>query len=126
KGFGVGDRSSNFQAVPYDPRIRQQLLRLLGSVSGDLTRVKIVKGLTVIFATLQNRVPAQTRLRAFEGQELEQDAFVVLRNAPFRIVVAPHEWAHFTPTAPRFHSVIIPTTDEKLAHLTSDIKVISF
>ncbi len=56
-------------------------------VADDFLRVEAVKGGAIVFALLQNRVPAEAGLRTLQYQELEQHAVVVLRDAPFVVVI---------------------------------------
>src|SRR5208282_536712 len=80
KCFGVLYGGSYLQPVADDPLIAQQPLRLPPVVTGDFLRVKAVKDGAIVFAFLQNRVPAEAGLRALQYQELEQRAVVVLRH----------------------------------------------
>src|SRR5918996_2633538 len=55
--------------------------------SRDLFRFETGKGRAIILSFPQNRVPAQTRLRRFQDEELKDEAVVMDRHAPFSIVV---------------------------------------
>ena len=53
--------------------------------------IEPVEGGAVVLALLQDRVPAQAGLRAFEHKKFEQNAVVVLGHAPLFIVIADGE-----------------------------------
>ena len=69
------------------PGLRSRRCQLAAVVAGDALRVEAVEGGAVVLAFLQNRVPAQAGLRAFEDEKLEENAVVVLRQAPFLVVI---------------------------------------
>ena len=52
-----------------------------------LGRIESIERGAIVLAFPQNRIPAQTGLRAFEHQELEQHAIIMLRNTPLAIVI---------------------------------------
>src|SRR5207244_11624607 len=54
-------------------------------------RIETIESGTVILPLTQDCVPTQAGLRAFEDQELEQLFVIVLRHAPFFIVIADRE-----------------------------------
>ena len=54
-----------------DARIGEQLGDFAGIVARDLAWVEAVERTTVVFALVEDRGPAQTRLRALQNQELE-------------------------------------------------------
>ena len=56
-------------------------------VARDLAGVEVVEGTAVVVALVQDGGPAQAGLGAFQNQELEEDAVVMLRHAPFLVVV---------------------------------------
>jgi len=53
----------------------------------DLARVEVIECPPLVFALAQDCFPAQSSLRAFENQELEQRSIVVNRHSPLLIVV---------------------------------------
>src|SRR5262249_5761743 len=59
-------------------------------VASDDSRIETVERNAIRLALLENRAPAQARLRPFENQELEQETVIMNRNAPFPIVVVDH------------------------------------
>src|SRR5208282_928170 len=67
---GITYRRSDLQPVADDSLIAQQPLGLPPVVACDFLRVESGKRRTIIFTLPQDRVPAQTRLRAFQNQEL--------------------------------------------------------
>ena len=77
----VGDRRGNLETIAHDARIAQQRGNPGGIVARHFARIEIVESLAVGRALLQNRDPAQTGLRPFENEELEQAAG---RRAPAR------------------------------------------
>ena len=88
KGLGVADRRGDFQPVPNDAFILQQLLLSGLAVFRDLGRVETVVRLSVMVPLFQDGLPAQSRLRAFEDQEFEQQPVIMHGYAPFLVVIA--------------------------------------
>src|SRR5258706_3869916 len=91
KGFRVADGALDFQPIADDPRILQQYPFPARIETRDLSRIESRERLPVVLALLQDRFPREPGLRAFEDQELEQDAIVVHRHAPFLVVVGDAE-----------------------------------
>src|SRR4030081_2135975 len=91
KCLGVPYRRSHLQPVADNPLIAQQPLRLSLVVARDYLWIEPVKRRSIVFAFPQNRVPAKPGLRAFQKQELEQHAVVMLRDAPFAVVIENRE-----------------------------------
>jgi len=91
KCLGVPYRRSHLQPVADNPLIAQQSLCFSLVVARDCFRVEPVKGRAIIFALPQNRVPTKPGLRALQNQELEQNAVVMLRDAPFAVVIENRE-----------------------------------
>ena len=60
-----------------------------GAVAGDAGGSKLVEGCAVALALLEDRVPAQAGLCAFEDQELEERAVVVGERPTLRRGSAP-------------------------------------
>src|SRR5437660_762953 len=91
ESLGVLHRGLYLQSIPHDARISQQLFNLAGVVAHHLLNIKIVERATIILAFFQNRNPAQSSLRAFQDQKLEQQAVIMYRNAPFLIMIGDVE-----------------------------------
>jgi len=87
EGAGVADGGVDFKAVADDSGVAEQFADLLLVVAGDFSGIKSVKHFAVPRAFPQDRVPAQARLRTFEGQELEPFLLVVHGHTPFLIVI---------------------------------------
>src|SRR4029077_13059646 len=85
--FRVLDCSCDFQSIPHDPIVAEQPLNVALVIARDLFRAKSIKRFSIVLAFLQNGVPAQPCLRAFQNQELEEHSIVVYGNAPFLIVI---------------------------------------
>ena len=83
----VGDRRLDLQPVAHDAGVGHQALDVGRGVTGDLVSVEIVEGAAVVLALLQDRDPAQPRLRTLEHQHLEEVTVVVVGHAPFEVVV---------------------------------------
>src|SRR5262249_3026017 len=64
----------DLQPVADDARVRQQAISLSLRVFGDDTRLEVGKSGSIVIALLENRLPAQTGLGAFEDEEFEQEA----------------------------------------------------
>ena len=77
----------NLQAVAHNAFIIHQRVHLPLVVTGNLLYVEVVERRAIIFALLENGVPTEAGLRALEDKELEQHAVVMLRDAPFAIVI---------------------------------------
>src|SRR6478736_7084042 len=86
--FRVLDCGCDFQSVPHDPIVAEQPLNVALVIARDLFRAKSIERFSVVLAFLQDRIPAQSRLRAFQNQELEEYSIVVYGNAPFFIVIS--------------------------------------
>ena len=85
------DRRIDLEPIADDAGIREQAGPFLRSILRDFRRVEVVQRLPVVVSFLEDGLPAQTRLGAFEDEELEQDAIVMHRHAPLAVVVADHE-----------------------------------
>src|SRR5947208_12525579 len=86
--FRVLDCGCDFQSVPHDPIVAEQPLNVALVIARDLFRAKSIERFSVVLAFLQNGVPTQPRLRAFQNQKLEEHSIVVYRNAPFLIMIS--------------------------------------
>ena len=87
KRLGVPYCRRDLQPVADDSLIAQQPFGLAAVIAGDLLCIEPIKGGAIIFALLQNGVPAQAGLRPFQNKELKQDTVVMLRDAPLAIVI---------------------------------------
>ena len=61
--------------------------RRSGLVASHLAGVETAEELAIPLTLLQDGVPAESGLRAFEDQKFEPAAIVVNRDAPFLVVV---------------------------------------
>src|SRR6267378_4298826 len=71
EGAGVADGGVDFKAVAHDSSVAEQFADLLLVVVRHFLRIKSVKHFAIPRALLQDRVPAQSRLRPFQHQELK-------------------------------------------------------
>src|SRR5208337_5544510 len=78
----------HLQPVAYDTLILQQRFYFIRIISGNSLGVEIVESGAKIFAFAQNGNPAQSRLRTFQQEELEECAVIMLRHAPFLVMVS--------------------------------------
>jgi len=88
ESFGIFDRGRNLQLVANDARIAKQFGDFSPVVARDFFRIESVERAAVVFPLIQDSVPAQSGLRAFEYQEFEQHAIVVEWDAPLFVVIA--------------------------------------
>src|SRR5207248_2427000 len=88
EGFGVGDRRIDLEPVADDAGIGEELLHFSRVVAGDLVGVEVIKGVSIILALAEDRLPAQAGLGTFEDEELEELSIIVQRDAPLLVVVA--------------------------------------
>src|SRR5882724_10301641 len=65
--FRVLDCSCDFQSVPHDPIVAEQPLNVALVIARDLVRAKSIERLSVVLAFLQNCIPAQSSLCAFQN-----------------------------------------------------------
>src|ERR1051326_1517399 len=86
--FGILDGGCNLQPIANDPRIKQQCLYPALIVFGHLGWVKTVEGQSVVSAFLEDCLPAQAGLGAFQHQKLEEDSILMARYTPFCIVIS--------------------------------------
>lgn len=92
KNFRILNRGSDLQAVAHDSGVAEQPPHFARAVTSDLLGAKAIERLAIIFALLENGIPAQSGLGAFENEELEEDAVIVHRHAPFLIVIGDGEF----------------------------------
>src|SRR4029077_6589944 len=86
--FRVLDCSCDFQAIPHDSIVAEQPQNVALAVARDLFRAKSIELFSVVLAFLQNRIPAQAGLCAFQNKKLEEHPIIVYRNAPFLIMIS--------------------------------------
>jgi len=67
KCFCVFHGGGNLQAIADDAGVVHQALHLAVVVARDLVGIEAVEGGAIVFTLLQNSVPAQAGLRAFEN-----------------------------------------------------------
>jgi len=102
KAFSVVDRRRYLPSVAHDPSVSKERSNFLRVIACDFRGVKIIERFSVILALVQNCGPAQSRLRAFEYQKLEQQPVIVHRYAPFLIVIRLHRWTDSPVASPHF------------------------
>src|SRR5579872_721374 len=78
----------NLEFVANDARVAQQLLHLAPVIERNASRIESIERLAIVAALVEDRIPAQSGLSAFENEELEEPAIVVQRNAPLLVVIA--------------------------------------
>src|SRR6267143_3262628 len=87
EGAGVADGGVNFKAVANDSSVAEQFADLLFVVARDFLRIESIKYFAIPRAFLQDCVPTQSRLRAFQYQELKPRALVMHGHTPFLVVI---------------------------------------
>ncbi len=107
--------ASTFRRLRTMPGSAEQARLLRVVVTHHSLRIETVECLPVVLALVQDRAPRQTRLRAFETQQLEQSLVVVQRTAPFLVVIRDHQRIAFAPCASRA-SVRVLFGDARLAY----------
>ena len=73
--------------MPDNPGILQQALDIVLGEAGNPLEVELVKCGAEIFALVEDRSPAETRLESFQAQLLEQATIVGDGKSPFRVVI---------------------------------------
>src|SRR5882762_5596645 len=107
----VADRRFDLEAVAHDSGIGHQSPHVACAEARDLCRVEPGEGPAIIVALVEDRRPRESRLCAFEDQELEQAPVVVDRHSPFLVVIAEVLLAPQGPGATAFgvvHRSMIP------------------
>src|SRR6185369_15551077 len=84
----VPDGGGHLQPVADDPGIGEEPRHLALVVARHPRRIEAVESRPVVLALAQDGVPAQSRLRPFEDQELKEAPVVVYRHAPLLVVIA--------------------------------------
>src|SRR4051812_26068933 len=88
----VGDRGIDLQSIANDAGVVHQCGDFPFVVPGDLRGIETVKRAAIVVALVQDRLPTETSLRAFENQKPKQARVVVKRHAPFFVVVSDRQW----------------------------------
>jgi hypothetical protein len=90
--FRVADCGRDLQLVANNPGIGQQLCDLLLIEARDAARIKTAECTAIVLAFIENRVPAQPGLSAFEDEKLKERPIIVNRDTPFFIVIPDREF----------------------------------
>src|SRR6266699_3318200 len=77
EGARIANGGFDFQPIADDAFVGKQGSNLSLIVLRDLLRIKTVEGATIVVALLEDRIPTEPGLCAFENEELEEDALVV-------------------------------------------------
>ena len=72
----------DLQTVANDAGIAQETLQLAAIIASDALGIESVERCAIVLALLQDRVPTESSLRAFEDQELEENEVIVLGRSP--------------------------------------------
>src|SRR6516165_10253990 len=90
-GTGVLHGGIDLQAIANNAGVGEKLPHLALSIPRDCRSIKVVKGSPVVVPLLENSLPAQACLGAFQDEELEEPSVVMDRNAPLLVVVEDHK-----------------------------------
>jgi hypothetical protein len=93
EGFGVLDGADNLETVANDAGIQKKTLDFRRRESSHPGRVEAGECVAIRLPLLENRLPAETCLRTFQRQELEENLVVVNWHTPFGIVIRDAEWS---------------------------------
>src|SRR5262249_36215733 len=107
EGGGIGDTGLDLEAVPHDPGIFHQRCDLLPAETRHRARIQTREGFAIGLQLSQYGAPAQTGLRAFEDQKLEEAPVVVHRYTPLGVVIGGLQRVAFGPVATFSHSRIL-------------------
>ena len=77
----------DLRTVPDDPGIGEEPLDILVAVSGYDARIESVEGLTECIPLVQDALPREPRLEAFQEEHLIQLPVVMHRDPPFPVMV---------------------------------------
>src|SRR5256712_7447532 len=91
---------ARFRTMPASPRS----CRIRRPEAGDARGLEAVEGPAVRLTFLEDRRPAEPRLRGLEDEELEEAPVVVDRHPPLLVVVAEHRRVAVRPRAPSPHA----------------------
>ena len=88
---GVVDDGLDFASVADDPGVGQEALDVGVGVGGDFLGVEVGEGFAEVFPLVEDGLPGEAGLHAFEAEELELLLVVVEGDAPLVVVVGHHE-----------------------------------
>src|SRR5262249_17775239 len=91
KRSGILNGCFNLEPIANNSGITKQLADMSGVIRSHLFGIETVEGFPVSSALFENRFPTESCLCAFQDKEFEQDAVVVLRHAPFCVVIRNSE-----------------------------------
>jgi hypothetical protein len=91
KGFRVAYSAVDLELVANNARISQQPLDTCGCETGHRSGIKTGERAAICLALVQDGLPTQSRLRAFEREKFKEDAIVVDGYTPFEIVIRDAE-----------------------------------
>jgi hypothetical protein len=92
EGFGILDGADNLEAVANDAGILKKTLDFRRREPSHPSWIEAGECVAIRLPLLENRLPAQTSLRTFQGQKLEKNLVIVNRHTPFGIVILDAEW----------------------------------
>lgn len=84
---GILNRRLDLAPVADDSRVRHQRLYLVRAILSDHSRIEIVKGPAKRHPLFQNRQPGQPSLKALQKEHLKELSVIMLRAAPFVVVI---------------------------------------
>ena len=84
---GIFADGKNLEPVADNRRLLAQGFQFIIAHRGTASDIKSVKRPAIAVAFAQYRLPAQTRLRAFQDQIFEQQPVIVNRDTPFPVVI---------------------------------------
>ena len=100
----VGDGRFDFQAITDDALVSHQARNVGLTESRHFPHIEVLERLPEIVALAQDGNPAQPRLKALQGQHLEDLPIVMDRHAPFPVMILAVQRILPAPPAPRFCS----------------------
>ena len=98
KGLRVLYCRVDLQPVPHDTRIAEKSSEFRVIVGSHAAGIETVEGGPVVLPLVENRLPTQSRLRAFKDKHLEQVSIVVRGHSPLVVMIVAVELA-FRPRA---------------------------
>lgn len=100
--FGIVDDRFDLAAVTDDAFVLKQAFHITRSNASDPVEIEIMKRGSKVVALDQNGSPAQSGLKTFQTQFLEQAPIIINRKAPLGIVIAQKFWRGGTSVAAQF------------------------
>src|SRR6266496_1825485 len=107
KGKCIGNGGGNLELVPDDAGITQQPFHFPSVITRHALRIESLECFPVVLAFIENRIPAQSSLRALENEKFKQLAILVYGHAPFFVMIAEQEPAIRPPAANRLRLVVL-------------------